>query len=277
MPYQLIALPCRTDNYIWLIRNDTHAWVIDPSLAAPVCDYIAQHGLILADILITHHHYDHVEGIAELTPLVTGRIIGDSERIAGLTERVRAPCTLILSHSDIVMQVLETAGHTFDHISYYCPHLLQTGVLFCGDTLFSGGCGRVFDGTMQQLFDSFKRIMQLPDATQIACAHEYTEANLNFALTIQSSHLPTQNHLNQVKYARANGWASLPTTLAIEKQINPYCRAIERPDDADWVAGLMALAAQKPQIVDAMAAHQIKTEGSAFALFSLCRELKNQF
>ena len=82
MPYQLIALPCRTDNYIWLIRNETHAWVIDPSLAAPVCDYIAQHGLILADILITHHHYDHVEGIAELTPLVTGRIIGDSERIA---------------------------------------------------------------------------------------------------------------------------------------------------------------------------------------------------
>ena len=130
---------------------------------------------------------------------------------------------------------------------------------------------------MQQLFDSFKRIMQLPDATQIACAHEYTEANLNFALTIQSSHLPTQNHLNQVKYARTNGWASLPTTLAIEKQINPYCRAIERPDDADWVAGLMALAAQKPQIADAMAAHQIKTEGSAFALFSLCRELKNQF
>ena len=93
MPYQLFALPCRTDNYIWLIRNETHAWVIDPSLAAPVCDYIAQHGLILADILITHHHYDHVEGIAELTPLVTGRIIGDSERIAGLTERVRAPCT----------------------------------------------------------------------------------------------------------------------------------------------------------------------------------------
>ena len=275
MPYQLIALPCRTDNYIWVIRNETHAWVIDPSLAAPVRDYIAQHGLILADILITHHHYDHVEGIAELTPLVTGRIIGDSERIDGLTERVHAPCSLTLSHSDIEVQVLPTAGHTYDHISFYSPHLLQTGVLFCGDTLFSGGCGRVFDGTMQALFDSISRIMQLPEATQIACAHEYTEANLNFALAIQKGHLPTQKHLNQVKYTRAKGLPSLPSTLAIETQINPYCRAIAHPDDSDWVAGLKHLASEYAQDMSAVDAQNIKN--SAFALFSVCRVLKNKF
>ena len=274
MPYQLIALPCRTDNYIWLIHNDTHAWVIDPSLAAPVRNYIVRHNLILADILITHHHHDHVEGISELAPLVTGRIIGDSERISGLTERVHAPCQLILSHSDIIVQVLPTAGHTFDHVSYYCPHLLQTGVLFCGDTLFSGGCGRIFDGTLQQLFDSFKRIMQLPDETQIACAHEYTEANLNFALAIQSSHLPTQNHLNQVKYARTNGWASLPSTLAVEKRINPYCRAIMAPQDSDWKAGLKALAAQYAPDLGTI---DVSEEDLAFSLFSLCRALKNRF
>jgi hydroxyacylglutathione hydrolase len=275
MPYQLIALPCRTDNYIWLIRNATHAWVIDPSLAEPVRDYISQHGLILADILITHHHHDHVGGIAELSPWVTGRIIGDSERIAGLTENIHAPCSLKLSNSDIVMEVLATAGHTFDHISYYCPHLLQTGVLFCGDTLFSAGCGRIFDGSMQQLFDSFVRIMQLPNETQIACAHEYTEANLDFALAIQAAHLPTQNHLNQVKYARANGMASLPSTLAIEKQINPYCRAIAHPDDTDWVAGLKALASKHAHTLGKMDATNF--EDSAFELFSLCRLLKNGF
>ena len=110
--YELIALPARTDNYIWLIRNQTHAWVVDPSLAEPVRDYIAQHGLTLADLLITHHHYDHVEGIVELAPWVQGRIIGDSERIHGLTERLHAPTEFTLSFSDVHAHVLSTPGLT---------------------------------------------------------------------------------------------------------------------------------------------------------------------
>ena len=116
--------------------------------------------------------------------------------------------------------------------------------------------------------------MQLPDETQIACAHEYTEANLNFALAIQSSHLPTQNHLNQVKYARANGWASLPSTLAVEKRINPYCRAIMAPQDSDWKAGLKALAAQYAPDLGTI---DVSEEDLASSLFSLCRALKNRF
>ena len=157
--YELIALPARSDNYIWLIRNQTHAWVVDPSLAEPVRDYIAQHGLTLADLLITHHHYDHVDGIVELAPWVQGRIIGDSERIHGLTERLHAPTEFTLSFSDVHAQVLSTPGHTYDHVSYYCPHLLQTPVLFCGDALFSAGCGRIFDGTMAQAFETIEQFI----------------------------------------------------------------------------------------------------------------------
>ena len=283
--YELIALPARNDNYIWLIRNPTHAWAVDPSLAEAVRDYIAQHDLTLADLLITHHHYDHVEGIAELTPLVQGRIIGDSERIHGLTERVHAPTEFTLSFSDIRTQVLSTPGHTYDHVSYYCPHLLQTPVLFCGDALFSAGCGRIFDGTMAQAFETIEQFIQLPDETLIACAHEYTLSNLDFALRIQSAHEDTQAYLNQVKYARERGLASLPSSIGLEKRINPFCRAVRiglstEPLDTAWIEGLNHLA-QSVQLPAVSLANVDTREPNArkalaLALFTLCRELKNR-
>ncbi len=283
--YELIALPARSDNYIWLIRNQTHAWVVDPSLAEPVRDYIAQHGLILADLLITHHHYDHVEGITELTPLIQGRIIGDSERIHGLTERIHAPTALTLSLSDIHAQVLRTPGHTYDHISYYCPHLLQTPVLFCGDALFSAGCGRIFDGTMVQAFETIEQFIQLPDETLIACAHEYTLSNLDFALRIQSTHEATQAYLNQVKYARERGLPSLPSSIGLEKRINPFCRAVSigmstEPPDTAWIEGLnhLALGLGLPAVAldHADLSEPSARKALALALFTLCRELKNR-
>ena len=278
--YTLIALPARTDNYIWLIRNQTHVWVIDPSLAQPVRDYIAQHDLILADILITHHHYDHIEGISELAPLVQGHIFGDSERIAGFTERIHAPTTITLSFSNITAQVLATPGHTYDHISYYCPHLLQSPVLFCGDALFSGGCGRIFDGTMAQAFETIAQFLQLPDETQVACAHEYTLSNLGFALRIQSTHEATQAYLNRVKYARESGLPSLPSQIALEKSINPFCRAVRmgkltEPLDMDWISGLNHLAQSEGLNPVLTSEHTTRPE-LALALFSLCRELKNR-
>lgn len=280
--YELIALPARTDNYIWLIRNQTHAWVVDPSLAQPVRDYIVQHDLILADLLITHHHYDHVEGIAELTPLVQGRIIGDSERIDGLTERIHAPTQITLSFSDIRVQVLATPGHTYDHISYYCPHLLQNPVLLCGDALFSSGCGRVFDGTMAQAFDTVAQFLQLPDDTLIACAHEYTLSNLAFAQQIQSAHEATQAYLNQVKYARERGLPSLPSRMAVEKAVNPFCRAVQMREptaaaDTDWIHGLNRLAQEAGLNPTPAEPNQHMTRDEwALSLFTLCRELKNR-
>ena len=285
--YQLIALPARSDNYIWLFHNQTHAWVIDPSLAEPVRHYIAQHQLILADILITHHHYDHVEGIAELAPLVQGQIIGDSDRIDGLTQRIHAPTTISLSFTHETMQMLTTPGHTYDHVSYYSPHLLQTPVLFCGDALFSAGCGRIFDGTVQQAFDTMLTFLRLPDETLVACAHEYTLSNLAFALRIQKAHPATQHYLNQVKCIRATGQASLPSQIGLEKQINPFFRAVqialthEKPD-MDWLNGLNQLAAEIKLQPVSWKAYEDRWDDPAartdmaLKVFALCRELKNQ-
>lgn len=263
----LVALPCRTDNYIWLLHDGCYAWVVDPGLAAPVMDYIATHGLILADILITHHHHDHVGGIAELMPLCQGQVIGASARIDGLTQNLIAPACLTLSFSDIDVQMIPTFGHTYDHVSYLLLNAMDSPLLFCGDTVFSAGCGRLFDGSIEQLFESFTCLMGLPDDTMIACAHEYTSANLAYALAIDSSHTPTSVHNNQVKYTLSRGGYSLPTTLRLEKQINPYMRCIEF--DHAWVSKLTEFA-QRRGILNP----RIQTPLDAF---TLCRLLKNTF
>lgn len=296
MTYQLIALPARTDNYIWLIRNATHAWVIDPAQAEPVQHYIAQNRLILADLLITHHHNDHTHGIAALTPLVQGRIIGASERIPGLTHRIKTEHTITLSFSTLTTRILHTPGHTYDHICYHIPHLLQTGVLFSGDTLFSAGCGRVFDGTLDQLYQSLEHIMTLPANTHIACAHEYTQANLDFALAIDPTHLPTQQHANQVKYLINQGQPSLPSTLATEQRINPYLRILNmrnrtqdpKEESMQWQNQLLKLSQTQLNQMPASAAQQqlaqcihelthAQPHTHNRALFALCRTLKNHF
>lgn len=267
MSYTLHLLPCRTDNYIWLIHNARHVWVIDPSLAAPVLDYISQHDLILADILITHHHHDHVEGIAELLPHLTGRVIGSSQRIPTLTENLTAPTELMLSFSDLRVQMLATHGHTYDHVSYFLPDAFEHPVLFCGDTIFSAGCGRIFDGDNAQYVETYSRLMQLPEDTLIACAHEYTEANLKYALAIDSSHACTLAYNNEVKYARARGKPSLPSTLAREKSINPYMRCLTM--EAAWVDALTEFALRRGEM-------DVRIR-SPLDAFTLCRKLKNQF
>lgn len=217
------ALPCRQDNYIWLLHDAQHAWVIDPSLAEPVLDYLELHGLVLVDILITHHHFDHVTGIAGLLPILKGRVIGASLRIDELTDVLPAPSHFKLGNSEIAVELIPTHGHTYDHVSYYVPCALARPILFCGDTIFSGGCGRLFDGTIEQLFDSFVRLMGSSDDTLIACAHEYTLSNLRFALAIDD--VPSRYN-TQVQALRADNQPSLPTTLAVEKSINPYMRCV---------------------------------------------------
>lgn len=264
---KLVALPCLTDNVAWLLHDAHHAWAVDPTLAAPIADYIAAHDLILADILITHHHHDHVGGIAGLAPLCQGRIIGASQRILGLSENLTAPASFRLSFCGAQVHMLPTFGHTFDHVSYYLPDALDVSLLFCGDTIFSAGCGRLFDGTIEQLFETFTRLMALPDDTIIACAHEYTAANLAYALAIDSTHTPTLVHNNQVKYTLSHGGMSLPTTLHLEKQINPYMRCIEF--EAAWVLKLTEFAQRRGVL-----SPKIQTPLDAF---TLCRLLKNTF
>ncbi|TDR30192.1 hydroxyacylglutathione hydrolase [Hydromonas duriensis] len=267
MPYILFPIPCRDDNYTWIIHNQKHAWVIDPSLSEPVDAYLTQHQLILADILVTHHHYDHIEGIRGLLPLLQGRVVGGSQRIRELTEVWGAPASFELSCSNMRVQMLATPGHTYDHVAYFLDNGVEQPVLFCGDTIFSAGCGRVFDGTIEELFCSFTRLIQLPEDTRIACAHEYTLANLDYALAIDSSHDATVSYHNEVKYARQRNMPSLPTHLGLEKRINPYMRCIAF--ESNWVAALTEFAMRRGE-------KNVRID-SPLDAFTLCRKLKNNF
>ncbi|MGL4767440.1 MAG: hydroxyacylglutathione hydrolase [Formosimonas sp.] len=260
----LTPIPCRSDNYIWLLHNSRDAWVIDPSLAEPVLDYLRAHNLRLRDVLITHHHFDHVDGIDGLRGVLMGRVIGASARIAALDEVVIAPCTLQLA-ADVRIEVLPNAGHTYDHVSYFMPHATSP-IVFCGDTLFSGGCGRIFDGTVAQLFASLERLAQLPDQTLVACAHEYTLSNLEFALAIDPQHVETLAHQARVQALRAKNEPSLPSSLALEKRINPFLRCLRL--DEDWRGKLQAFARQRG--VAASAATPLEA-------LTLCRQLKDAF
>jgi hydroxyacylglutathione hydrolase len=261
--YQLVPLPILTDNYVWILHDNQHAWVIDPGEAAPVRDYIVQRGLVLVDILITHHHHDHINGIPELLPLVTGHVIGASKRDIPnmrINQWVTPNSSFSLKHSEINVQVIDTSGHTFDHVSYLLHGAFAEPLLFAGDAIFSAGCGRLFDGTMEALFESFKTIATLQKNTLIACTHEYTLANLAFCRAIDPSHQDTQNHENQVKYAREQGSPSLPTSLALEMRINPYLRSLTM--DEQWLTAL-----SKQGIM----AH------TPFEAFAATRQLKDRF
>ena len=173
----------------------------------------------------------------------------------------------MLSFSDLRVQMLATHGHTYDHVSYFLPDAFEHPVLFCGDTIFSAGCGRIFDGDNAQYVETYTRLMQLPEDTLIACAHEYTEANLKYALAIDSSHACTLAYNNEVKYARARGKPSLPSTLAREKSINPYMRCLTM--EAAWVDALTEFALRRGEM-------DVRIR-SPLDAFTLCRKLKNQF
>jgi hydroxyacylglutathione hydrolase len=180
---KLIALPAFSDNYLWLWQQDLLAVVVDPGDAAPVLQALAKEGLKLAAILVTHHHADHVGGVRELH-LTTGAPVFGPAR-----EDVPAPFTPVMQGDALELlgqsvEVLDVPGHTAGHVAYFLPNAAPSPVLFCGDTLFSGGCGRIFEGTPAQMLASLDSLAALPASTQICCAHEYTVSNLRFALTV---------------------------------------------------------------------------------------------
>ncbi|WP_028389641.1 hydroxyacylglutathione hydrolase [Legionella fairfieldensis] len=209
------------DNYIWLIINEHEqsALCIDPGDAKPVLNFLAQENISLKAILLTHHHHDHIGGVEKiLTAYPETAVYGpDDSRIPQLTH--------IIDDEDIVslnscqFQVLSTPGHTATHISLYEPHY---GWLFCGDTLFSAGCGRVFDGTFEELHHSLQKLKALPDDTQVYCAHEYTQKNLQFAAIVEPHNLAIRTYAHQLLAKEKQ--CSLPSTIALEKQINPFLR-----------------------------------------------------
>lgn len=220
--FQIHAVSAFTDNYIWLIQSaqDQKVLIVDPGDAAPVIRFVEQHGLYPVAILVTHHHHDHVGGIQRLKDLYDLTVFGPrQEIIKTLDVSLAAQTTKILDAAFPAFQIIDTPGHTPGHISY----LLENN-LFCGDTLFAGGCGRLLGGTAEQLFDSLQTLKQLADDTNVFCAHEYTLANLQFALAVEPDNPHLLARIARVRALREQNIATVPAKLHEEKRTNPFLR-----------------------------------------------------
>ena len=218
---EIKAIHAFSDNYIWLLSTNEGSVVIDPGDFSPVSEYIKNHDKDLVGVLITHHHFDHTGGLKELVKDYEVPVIGPKNNISEINNVVR--------HGDkvnivgIEFDVIAVPGHTLDHIAFYCENNGQP-FLFCGDTLFAGGCGRIFEGTADQMHDSLQLLKKLPKATKVYCAHEYTEQNLKFALMVEPKNNDLQVRYANVKKLRSKNKITIPSNIGIELKTNPFLR-----------------------------------------------------
>lgn len=217
----VIAVPAFQDNYIWLIRDaDNRAVIVDPGEAQPVLAVIERLALQPCAILITHHHYDHVGGVGEILARYPVPVFGPAkERIGGVSHPLSEGQSVTIPSTSLNFNVLDVPGHTAGHIAYY-----DDKRLFCGDTLFGGGCGRLFEGTARQMYDSLQKIARLPESTLIYCAHEYTRSNLAFAVTVEPDNAELRARIDAVDALRHQHRPTIPSTLGEEKRTNPFLR-----------------------------------------------------
>lgn len=217
---QIRPIPALRDNYIWLLRKGRQAVVVDPGEAAPVLDYLAEQALSLSAILVTHHHADHTGGIGALLQHHPCPVFAPArDGIAETSVPLQDGDEVSLSDLALTLQVLGVPGHTHGHVAYY-----GAGALFCGDTLFGCGCGRLFEGTFQEMYDSLTRLSALPADTQVYSAHEYTETGIHFALTIEPGNAALHQRALAIGKARQAGQPTVPFTLAEELATNPFLR-----------------------------------------------------
>ncbi len=220
-----IAIPAFTDNYIWLLRTTSSPYciVVDPGDSAPVLEYLQRESLQLAAIILTHHHFDHMGGVDKLLSHSQVPVYGPRyNQIEQVSHPLLENDEITIAELELQLKIISTPGHTLDHIAYYGENML-----FCGDTLFSAGCGRLFEGSAEQMSTSLAKICQLPDNTQIFCAHEYTQANLAFALQVEPNNLAIQERSVEVSNLRQQDKITLPSTLQLEKTTNPFLRCQE--------------------------------------------------
>ncbi|MEP6548126.1 MAG: hydroxyacylglutathione hydrolase [Gammaproteobacteria bacterium] len=246
------------DNYIWLIESP-HApgqlVAVDPGDAAPVIAELQRSGASLAAILLTHHHPDHIGGVPDLLRLKKVPVIGpDDVRIAQRTRTVHEGERCELPNLGLSFEILQVPGHTLSHIAFW-----GHGALFCGDTLFSAGCGRMFEGTPVQMNASLNKLRDLPPDTRMFCGHEYTAANLRFALTVEPANAAALDYRTHVDRVLAAGNPSLPSTLKLEIQVNPFLRC------------------DSPTVISAAEAHAGTPLRDAAQVFGVLRAWKDQF
>lgn len=215
-----------TDNYIWALHDGHQALVVDPGDAAPVLDWLAKEACRLTGILITHHHADHTGGVAELAAKTGARAWGPAyENLPEGVARVEGGDSV--HWQGMAFEVIDVPGHTAGHIAFYAPDVAGLPVLFCGDTLFSGGCGRLFEGTPEQMLNSLDKLAALPALTRVCCTHEYTLSNLRFARAVEPDNPDLIAYSRWCETERAAGRPTLPSTLARELNINPFLRSRE--------------------------------------------------
>ncbi len=220
----IIPIPAFGDNYIWVLRERSRAAVVDPGDAVPVLEWFAQHGVELEAVLVTHHHGDHVGGIEALVERFDVPVYGPAgESIPGRTHPLREGDRVDLPAVGAHLVVLEVPGHTAGHIAY-AGQVGSDPVAFCGDTLFGAGCGRLFEGSPEQMWSSLSKLAALPPATRVFCAHEYTLANLRFARAVEPANAALDERCRRAEALRAQGMPTVPSTIAEELATNPFLR-----------------------------------------------------
>ena len=222
----LIPVPAFQDNYLWVLHDGQQALVVDPGDAQPVLAFLQRTGLRLAAILVTHHHADHVGGVAQLREATGAKVSGPA------AEDIPGPFDPH-AEGDVVealglrWSVIDVPGHTAGHIAYFCADVDGRPLLFCGDTLFSGGCGRLFEGTPAQMLASLDKLSALPADTRVCCAHEYTLSNLKFARAVEPGNQDLLRYQQACQALRARNEPTLPSSIGEEKRINPFLRTRE--------------------------------------------------
>ena len=256
----LVPLPAFADNYIWMLHDGSSAIVVDPGDAQPVFDALAHHKLQLAAILVTHHHPDHTGGVAALHAATGAPVHGPAR------ERIPEPFTPhvqgdVAEALGLRFEVIDVPGHTAGHIAYFLPAAEgRSPLLFCGDTLFSGGCGRLFEGTPAQMLASLDALAALPGDTRVCCAHEYTLANLRFARAVEPGNADLTHYNARCESLRAQGQPTLPSQLATERLINPFLRSREAT------------------VLRAVRAHaELSADAAEADVFAALRQWKNDF
>jgi hydroxyacylglutathione hydrolase len=258
---EYVPVPAFTDNYIWLVSNGRDAVVVDPGEAAPVRAFLAQRRLRLSAILLTHHHADHVGGVADLCGHSSIPVYGPAaEAIAEVTHPLSGGDRVRLESPAMDLAVLDVPGHTRGHIAYFQDGRAGAAhPVFCGDTLFACGCGRLFEGTPAQMLASLDALASLPGETQVHCAHEYTLANIRFALACEPGNAELRAWQEEAAARRAREEPTLPTTIAHERAVNPFLRA------------------QRDEIRATLAEQFHQTVPDKLTSFTLMREWKNRF